>query len=220
MNRLAARPGANGEPSKSPVLVLHPDAFRSEHLAPRRPRGGGHRSRTPRKAEPANSLVSVVEFCILSYPILQSTRVSQFRARVNAHWRYQTGTLDLLIALSEDLPKHEQFFTSTVAKTVDTLRNLLNNDPAKLAQHILVNERTVDAYLLHDWRWNSGRYGIQRGLREIVDTLNKVRPPLSEDDEPPTCRQEMTLLDNALKAKLNNYNLVKGSLVQMQRKKT
>lgn len=30
----------------------------------------------------------------------------------------------------------------------------------------------------------------------------------------------MVSLDSALKAKLNNYNLVKGSLTQMQRKKT
>ena len=30
----------------------------------------------------------------------------------------------------------------------------------------------------------------------------------------------MTSLDNVMKAKLNNYNLVKGALVQMQRKKT
>jgi V-type H+-transporting ATPase subunit C len=31
--------------------------------------------------------------------------------------------------------------------------------------------------------------------------------------------KEMTSIDNAMKAKLNNYNLVKGSLTQMQRKK-
>lgn len=30
----------------------------------------------------------------------------------------------------------------------------------------------------------------------------------------------MTSIDNAMKAKLNNYNLVKGNLTQMQRKKT
>lgn len=30
----------------------------------------------------------------------------------------------------------------------------------------------------------------------------------------------MASIDNATKAKLNNYNLVKGSLLQMQRKKT
>ena len=31
--------------------------------------------------------------------------------------------------------------------------------------------------------------------------------------------QEITSIDNIMKAKLNNYNLAKGSLVQMQRKK-
>lgn len=86
----------------------------------------------------------------------------------------QTGTLDLLIVLSEELPKQEAAFTATVAKTVDTLRNLLNNDPSKLAQHILVNETGVDEYLLGGWKWNEGRYGIQRGLRDLVDVLTKV----------------------------------------------
>ncbi|OJT14372.1 V-type proton ATPase subunit C 1, partial [Trametes pubescens] len=92
----------------------------------------------------------------------------------------------------------------TVAKTVDTLRNLLNNDPSKLSQHILVNEQPVDSYILKGWSWNEGRYGVQRSLREMIDVLNK----------------EMTSIDNVMKAKLNNYNLAKGSLVQMQRKKT
>ncbi|KAG5639323.1 hypothetical protein H0H81_004526 [Sphagnurus paluster] len=116
---------------------------------------------------------------------------------------FKTGTLDTLIALSEDIPKQEVFFTATVAKTVDTLRSLLNNDPTKLAQHILVNEKSVDDYLFKDWKWDEGRYGIQKALREIIDSLAK----------------EMTSIDNAMKAKLNNYNLVKGSLTQMQRKK-
>lgn len=83
--------------------------------------------------------------------------------------------MDSLIALSEELPKHDSFFTATVAKTVDTLRNLLNNDPSKLSQHILVNEQPVDSYLLRGWSWNEGRYGVQRSLREMVDVLNKVR---------------------------------------------
>ncbi|TFK88563.1 ATPase V1 complex subunit C [Polyporus arcularius HHB13444] len=117
---------------------------------------------------------------------------------------FKTGTLDSLIALSEELPKHDAFFTATVAKTVDTLRNLLNNDPSKLSQHVLVNEQPVDSYLLRGWSWNEGRYGVQRSLREMVDVLNK----------------EMTSIDNVMKAKLTNYNLAKGSLVQMQRKKT
>ncbi|TFK57433.1 ATPase, V1 complex, subunit C [Heliocybe sulcata] len=117
---------------------------------------------------------------------------------------FKTGTLDSLVSLSEDLPKQEAFFTQTVAKIVDTLRNLLNNDSSKLLQHILVNEATVDDYLLHDWTWNEGRYGVQRGLPEMAEVLNK----------------EMTSIDNVMKTKLNNYNLAKGSLTQMQRKKT
>ncbi|KAF8624792.1 hypothetical protein AX15_005681 [Amanita polypyramis BW_CC] len=115
---------------------------------------------------------------------------------------FKTGTLDSLISLSEELPKLDTSFTATVAKIVDTLRNLLNNDPTKLSQHILVDEQSVDHYLLSDWKWNEGRYGVQKSLRELADTLN----------------QEMTSIDNMMKAKLNNYNLVKGSLVQMQRK--
>ena len=87
----------------------------------------------------------------------------------------KTGTLESLVTLSEELPKHDAFFTATVAKTVDTLRNLLNNDPSKLAQHVLVNEQPVDSYILRGWSWNEGRYGTQRGIREMIDVLNKVR---------------------------------------------
>jgi len=116
----------------------------------------------------------------------------------------KAGTLDDLLTLSEELPKTDGFFTSAVAKVVDTLRNLLNNDPARLEQHILVNEQSCEEYLLKGWRWNSGKYGINRSLRDIIDTLNK----------------EMTSIDNVMKAKLTSYNLAKGQLVQMQRKRT
>lgn len=116
----------------------------------------------------------------------------------------KTGTLELLISLSEELPKHDTFFTAAVAKIVETLRNLLNDDPNRLAQHTLVEERSVDDYLFKSWSWDAGRYGTQRGLREILDTLSR----------------QMTSIDNSMKAKLNSYNLAKGQLQQMQRKKT
>lgn len=63
-----------------------------------------------------------------------------------------------------------------MAKIVDTLRNLLNNDATRLAQHTLVDERSTDDYLLRGWSWNSSKYATQRGLRDIVDTLVKVSP--------------------------------------------
>ena len=92
----------------------------------------------------------------------------------------------MLIGLSEDLPKLESFFTATVAKAVETLRNLLNNDPAKLEQHILVDEKSVDSYILNGWKWNEGRYDIQKGLRDLVDILNKVLAPLASSSYLPS----------------------------------
>ena len=46
-------------------------------------------------------------------------------------------------------------------------------DDNSMGQYV-VNERTVDEYVLSGWRWNEGRYGIHRSLRELVDILNKV----------------------------------------------
>lgn len=116
----------------------------------------------------------------------------------------KAGTLDDLLSLSEELPKMDGYFTSTVAKVVDTLRNLLNNDPARLEQHILVDEKSCDDYILKGWKWNAGKYGVNRSLRDIIEAINK----------------EMTSIDNVMKAKLTSYNLAKGQLVQMQRKRT
>lgn len=82
--------------------------------------------------------------------------------------------MDSLLNLSEELPKLDGFFTASVAKVVDTLRNLLNNDPKKLSQHVLVNEAPCEQYLLNGWKWNIGKYGVNRSLRDLVDALNKV----------------------------------------------
>ena len=86
----------------------------------------------------------------------------------------QAGTLDELLNHSEELPKTEAFFTGVVAKLVETLRNLLNNDPQRLAQHTVVDDRAPEGYLLKGWKWNAGKYTTNRKLREIIDALAKV----------------------------------------------
>lgn len=115
----------------------------------------------------------------------------------------KTGTLESLISLSEELPKLDGMYTGIVAKIIDTLRALLNNDEQALGQHVLVNEQSLDDYML-SWAWNTGKYRADRSLRETVDALGK----------------ELLSIDNVMKQKLNNYNLAKGQLQQLQRKKT
>ncbi|KAJ1018031.1 hypothetical protein NDA16_004900 [Ustilago loliicola] len=114
----------------------------------------------------------------------------------------KTGTLESLISLSEDLSKLDTLYTSIVSKIIDTLRALLNNDEAALAQHVLVNEQSLDDYML-GWAWNTQKYRADRGLRETVEMLGK----------------ELTSIDNVMKQKLGNYNAAKGQLQQLQRKK-
>jgi V-type H+-transporting ATPase subunit C len=90
----------------------------------------------------------------------------------------QTGTLESLISLSEILPKHEAYFTSIIVKIVDTLRNLVNDESAKLQANL-----QVDGMSLHDyglgrgkggWKWNERRFGLQKSLKDLTDTLFKV----------------------------------------------
>lgn len=114
----------------------------------------------------------------------------------------KTGTLESLISLSEDLPKLDTQYTQVVAKIIDTLRALLNNDEAALAQHVLVNEQSLDDYML-SWAWNTGKYRADRSLRDTVESLGK----------------ELSSIDNVMKQKLANYNVAKGQLQQLQRKK-
>lgn len=85
----------------------------------------------------------------------------------------KTGTLDSLISLSDDLPKFDSTFTSIVAKIHETLRSLLNDDENALAQHCLVNERSIDDYMM-DWAWSTSKYRTDRSIKDVVEALNKV----------------------------------------------
>ncbi|KDN52250.1 ATPase, V1 complex, subunit C [Tilletiaria anomala UBC 951] len=117
---------------------------------------------------------------------------------------FKTGTLASLIALSEELPKHDTLFTSITNKVVDSLRALLNNDEEQLRQHVLVNEASVGQYVLGNWSWNAGKYRVgERALSDVVDSLVK----------------EMNSIDNVMKQKLNAYNMAKSQLQALQRKK-
>ncbi len=88
---------------------------------------------------------------------------------------FKTGTLQSLISLADDLPKHDAAFTSIVSKIVDTLRNLLNDDREALSQHVRVNEQSLDQYVVGNWGWNASKYRVgERSLVDVVDSLAKV----------------------------------------------
>lgn len=116
----------------------------------------------------------------------------------------RVGTLASLINLSETLPKSDTAAQGILGKIRETLSSLLNDDPAQLAQHTLVKEGSVDDYVLGGWSWNGGKYRVEQDLPDLVASLER----------------EVQSIDGVMKQKLQNYNVAKGQLQQLQRKKT
>ncbi|KAI3613313.1 hypothetical protein CBS9595_004146 [Malassezia furfur] len=114
----------------------------------------------------------------------------------------KTGTLETLISLSEDLPRTDAFFESVVTRIVDALRSLFNDDVQAMNEHMVVEDEGVDDYLLH-WHWNASKYRADRPLPDLIEAFTR----------------EMQTVDNIMKQKINNYNLAKGQLQQLERKK-
>ncbi|WWC60366.1 uncharacterized protein I303_102937 [Kwoniella dejecticola CBS 10117] len=117
----------------------------------------------------------------------------------------KAGTLSSLLTLSDALPKLDSQFTSTVSKLLDTLRSLVSEDSAKVAQHARVNDRPAEEYLLGGgggFRWDKGRWGSGGKVLEVVEALTK----------------EMNSIDSTQKQKSQSYNLAKGGLTTLQRK--
>lgn len=116
----------------------------------------------------------------------------------------RVGTLASLIGLSETLPKSDGAAISTIGKIRETLSSLLNDDRSQLDQHLLVQEQSIDDYILGGWSWNGAKYRVEQDLSDVVATLDR----------------EVQSIDGVMKQKLQNYNIAKGQLQQLQRKKT
>lgn len=115
----------------------------------------------------------------------------------------RVGTLANLIALSESLPKSEASAQSCLSKIRDTLSSLLNDDQSAMSQHLVVKEQSLDDYLLGGWSWNAAKYRVEQPLEDVVASLER----------------DVQSIDSVTKAKVQNYNVAKGQLTQLQRRK-
>ncbi|CAG8503346.1 1630_t:CDS:10 [Ambispora leptoticha] len=117
--------------------------------------------------------------------------------------QFKIGTLDALVTISDELVKFDQAFEGTTLKLIEILRNLLKGDINQIRANFVVNEKSIDKYI-ETFQWNIQKYREDKSLQEITSTLN----------------QEVTSIDNIMKAKLANYNQVKGNLQALERKQT
>ncbi|RMD41739.1 hypothetical protein DV735_g3413, partial [Chaetothyriales sp. CBS 134920] len=116
---------------------------------------------------------------------------------------FKIGTLDALIQQSEDLAKLESLANLVVAKVGDTLKNIFDGDESKIAQHKSVNDKPLDQYL-KSFSWNKVKYRADKPIAELVDLLQK----------------EINSIDNDVRAKYSQYNSLRTSLQQLQKRQT
>uniref|UniRef100_L7JML0 V-type proton ATPase subunit C n=1 Tax=Pyricularia oryzae (strain P131) TaxID=1143193 RepID=L7JML0_PYRO1 len=116
---------------------------------------------------------------------------------------FKIGTLDALVQQADDLTKLEAACQGVVSRVADSLKNLLDGDEEKVAQHKTVNDKPTDHYITH-FSWNKVRYRADRPLGELIDTMQK----------------ELVNIDNDVKGKFTQYNSTKSTMAALQRKQT
>ncbi|KAI9597747.1 hypothetical protein BDF19DRAFT_434330 [Syncephalis fuscata] len=116
---------------------------------------------------------------------------------------FKTGSLDGLMTLSDELVKYDQALEATANKLADTLGNLLGEERKHLSLHLTVYDKSVDHYV-KTFQWNTTKYRPDRPLKDIVVMI----------------AESVGNVDSALKTKITQFNNVKGSVQNLERKQT
>ncbi|KAG8533430.1 uncharacterized protein KY384_002213 [Bacidia gigantensis] len=116
---------------------------------------------------------------------------------------FKIGSLDALVQQADDFAKLEGACEGVVNKVGDSLRSILGGDEEKIAQLKTVNDKPADAYL-KSFHWNKVKYRADKPLGELVDTFQK----------------EIQSIDNDVRNKYNQYNQLKTSLANLEKKQS
>lgn len=120
----------------------------------------------------------------------------------------RVGTLDSLVALSDQLTKLDPFVESLVRHIAQYIADILDpEDAPKVHDNLLVgsgnNKVPMEAYLTK-FQWEAARYPPRQSVPAIVDLISK----------------HATQIDGDLKSKSTRYNTLRSSLQQLERKAT
>jgi len=117
----------------------------------------------------------------------------------------KVGTLDVLVALSDDLGKIDVFTESIVRKVSNTLEDVLElSAKGTLTENLRIGgEYTPQAYM-QKFSWDLAKYPVKQSLRGIADIISK----------------DVTHIEMELKTRYNAYSNLKGNLQQLARKQT
>ncbi|EGD73788.1 hypothetical protein PTSG_05481 [Salpingoeca rosetta] len=112
----------------------------------------------------------------------------------------RVGTLDELVALCDELMKHDSYMETVANKIAHALGEMLQ-DKAKLREALLADSKPIDAFV-GQFDWDSRRYNAKQPIRDLAQTLT----------------QQVTAVETDLKARMQAYSKVKGALQAVERK--
>lgn len=115
----------------------------------------------------------------------------------------KVGTLDQLVGLSDDLARLDTFVESVMRKMASYLGEVLEDQRDKLHENLLANQVSLSTYLTK-FQWEMAKFPIKQSLKGIVETIS----------------QQVSQIENDLKAKAQLYNNLKSNLANMERKQT
>jgi len=109
----------------------------------------------------------------------------------------RVGTLDSLMALSDDLQKIDHYVENVTHKVEKDLRSHSRTS----SEALTINQTPVDHYLTR-FKWEEARYPIKSSLRELVEKI----------------QSQVSSCDDELKSRSADFNSVAGSLNAIQRR--
>eukprot|EP01101_Sappina_pedata_P004575 TRINITY_DN1972_c0_g1_i1.p1 TRINITY_DN1972_c0_g1~~TRINITY_DN1972_c0_g1_i1.p1 ORF type:complete len:374 (-),score=182.65 TRINITY_DN1972_c0_g1_i1:170-1291(-) len=132
-------------------------------------------------------------FDMVSRQVGPNGTVSQFSVPA-----LRVGTLDSLMALSDDLVRHDTYIESVTRKIANQIYSLFDSEDS--SQLFSVNGANPDHYISH-FKWDEAKFPIKSSCRDIVDSLN----------------QHVSKLDEELRHKTSEYSSVAHNLSSNER---
>eukprot|EP00123_Amoebidium_parasiticum_P019463 comp25884_c0_seq1/m.47043 comp25884_c0_seq1/g.47043 ORF comp25884_c0_seq1/g.47043 comp25884_c0_seq1/m.47043 type:complete len:393 (-) comp25884_c0_seq1:498-1676(-) len=115
----------------------------------------------------------------------------------------KVGTLDSLVALSDDLIRLDPLVEQVVKKIAALLQELLQDHPDKLAESLSAEGQNVHEYIRR-FQWDVRKYSVKNSTRELVDDIVS----------------KVTAIETELKTRQNAYTQIKNSLAAIERSET
>lgn len=113
----------------------------------------------------------------------------------------KVGTLDVLVGLSDDLGKLDDYVERVTRKIAHYLGEVLEDHKDNLRENLKAGGVDLVTYLSR-FQWDLAKYPIKQSLRNIAEVISK----------------QVTQVETDLKTKSSSYNSLKGNLQNLERK--